>query len=67
MRGHHKGIYVTTSGFSKEAPYEAERADFAITLINRLRLAGGIVVFQLRGTRPEIKALVPLRKIYWPV
>jgi restriction system protein len=34
MRGHHKGIYVTTSGFSKEAQYEAERANFAITLID---------------------------------
>lgn len=66
MRGHHKGIYVTTSGFSKEAMYEAERANFAITLVDSDRLVELIVSnYELLDT--ETKALVPLRKIYWPV
>ncbi len=66
MRGHHKGIYVTTSGFSKEAQYEAERANFAITLIDSDWLVE-LLLSNYESLDPEIKALVPLRKIYWPV
>jgi len=66
MRGHHKGVYVTTTGFSKEAVYEAERANFAITLIDSNRLVE-LLVSNYEALEPEIKALVPLRKIYWPV
>lgn len=66
MRGHHKGIFVTTSGFSKEALYEAERANFAITLIDSNWLVDLLVAYY-EALEPEIKTLVPLRKIYWPV
>lgn len=66
MRGHHKGIYVTTSGFSKEAQYEAERANFAITLIDSDWLVE-LLLSNYESLDPEVKALVPLRKIYWPV
>lgn len=66
MRGHHKGIYVTTSGFSKEAQYEAERANFPITLIDSDWLVE-LLLSNYETLDPEIKALVPLRKIYWPV
>lgn len=66
MRGHHKGIYVTTSSFSKEAQYEAERANFAITLIDSDWLVE-LLLSNYESLDPEIKALVPLRKIYWPV
>jgi restriction system protein len=66
MRGHHKGIYVTTSGFSKEAQYEAERANFAITLIDSDWLVE-LLLSNYENLDPETKALVPLRKIYWPV
>ncbi len=66
MRGHHKGIYVTTTGFSKEAIYEAERANFAITLIDSDWLVE-LLISNYDNLEPEIKALVPLKKIYWPV
>ncbi|XZF14955.1 restriction endonuclease [Chitinophagaceae bacterium MMS25-I14] len=66
MRGHHKGIFVTTSGFSKEAVYEAERANFPITLIDSDWLVD-LLVANYESLDPEIKALVPLKKIYWPV
>lgn len=66
MRGYHKGVYVTTSGFSKEAIYEAERANFAITLIDSNWLVE-LLVSNYEALEPEIKALVPLKKIYWPV
>jgi restriction system protein len=65
LRGHHKGIFITTTGFSKEAVYEAERANFAITLIDIDWLVG-LLVNNYESLEPEIKALVPLKKIYWP-
>lgn len=66
LRGHHKGIFVTTSGFSKEAQYEAERANFAITLIDSDWLVE-LIISNYEQLDPEIKTLVPLRRIYWPV
>lgn len=61
-----KGIYVSTGGFSREAKYEAERAPFSLTLIDIDYLVDLIIAnydnFDLDG-----KALIPLRKIYWPV
>lgn len=66
MRGFNKGIYVTTSGFTKEAMYESERANFAITLIDSDWLVE-LLVSNYDKLDPEAKALVPLRKIYWPV
>lgn len=66
LRGHHKGIFVTTSGFSKEAIYEAERANFSITLIDSDWLVE-LIVSNYEKLDQETKALVPLRRIYWPV
>lgn len=66
LRGHHKGIYVTTSGFTKEAQYEAERANFPITLIDSDWLVD-LITSNYELLDPEIKGLIPLRKIYWPV
>lgn len=61
-----RGIYVSTTGFTKEAYYEAERANFQITLVDLDRLVELIVEYY-EQLEPEIKTLVPLRKIYWPV
>lgn len=66
LRGYNKGIYVTTSGFTKDAKYDAERANFAITLIDADRLVD-LIVSNYDALDIETKALVPLRKIYWPV
>lgn len=66
LRGHHKGIFVTTSGFSKEAIYEAERANFSITLIDSDWLVE-LIVSNYENLNQETKALVPLKRIYWPV
>ena len=61
-----RGIYVSTTGFTKEAYYEAERANFQITLVDLDRLVDLIVeYYELLDN--ETKTLVPLRKIYWPV
>ena len=66
LRNSTKGIYVSTTGFSKEAQYEAERANFHITLMD-LDLLVELLVENYESLNPEIKALVPLKRIYWPV
>lgn len=66
LRDYNKGIYVTTLGFSKEARYEAERANFPITLIDSDWLVE-LVTEYYELLDQEIKALVPMRRIYWPI
>jgi len=61
-----KGLYVSTGGFSKDAHYEAERANIPITLLT----LDGLVEKLLEHydeIEPEIQRLVPLKKVYWPV
>ncbi|WP_051476051.1 restriction endonuclease [Aquimarina megaterium] len=66
LRNSTKGLYVSTTGFSKEAMYEAERANFQITLVDLDRLVGLIVEYY-EVLDSESRALIPLRKIYWPI
>lgn len=61
-----KGIYISSTGFTKEAHYEAERANFQVTLID-LDLLVELIVEYYESLDSETKALVPLRKIYWPI
>jgi len=61
-----KGIYVSTTGFSKDAKIEAERANFQITLVDLDRLVELIIEYYDLLDQ-ETKALVPLKKIYWPI
>jgi restriction system protein len=69
LGGRRKGdrcLYVSTGGFSKEAYYEAERADVAVTLIPLPKLRK-LVLEYYEKLDPEARALVPLRRFYWPV
>jgi restriction endonuclease len=61
-----KCLYVSTGGFSKDAYYEAERAEVALTLVTLPRLRKLVVDFYDR-LDSEIRTLVPLRRLYWPV
>lgn len=61
-----KCLYVSTGGFSKDALYEADRADVAVTLITLPKLRKLVVDFYEK-LDPETRALVPLRRLYWPV
>ena len=60
-----KCLYISTGGFSKEALYEAERANIALTLVDINLLAETITrcydKFSVDG-----KMLLPLKKIYIP-
>lgn len=59
------GIYVSTGGFTKEAHYEAERADARVTLVDADYLTD-LIVENYDSFDNDGKALIPLRKVYWP-
>jgi restriction system protein len=66
LRDFNKGIYVTTSGFSRDARYDAERANFPITLID-LDWLVELLLNNYEKLDIETKSLVLLKKIYWPL
>jgi restriction system protein len=66
LRASDKGLYVSTGGFTKDAKYEAERANIPITLVDSDILVELIIQYY-DSFDNETKALVPLKKIYWPI
>lgn len=58
-------LYISTGGFSREAKYEADRADVPVTLINMPKLRE-LLVEHYENLDLETRALVPLDRIYWP-
>lgn len=61
-----KGLYVSTSGFTKEARYEADRASIPLTLMDIDDLVRALVQYY-DDLDMDSRALLPLKKIYWPV
>lgn len=66
LRPGEKGLYVSTGGFTREANYEAERANVPITLIDSDMLVT-LVIQNYDQFDADARALLPLRKIYWPL
>lgn len=66
LRPNDKGVYVSTGGFTKEAKYEAERSNIPLTLID-LEMLVLLVVQHYDKFDPDTRALIPLKKIYWPI
>lgn len=66
LRPNDKAIYVSTGGFSKDAKYEAERSNIPLTLID-IDLLVLLIVQHYDKFDPETRALIPLKKVYWPV
>lgn len=66
LRPNDRGLYVSTGGFSKEAQYEAERANIPLTLID-LDLLVRLIIQHYDRFDPDTRALLPMKKIYWPV
>ncbi len=69
LGGRRKGdrcLYVSTGGFTRDAMYEADRAEVALNLITLPKLRQLIVDFYDK-LDSETRALVPLRRFYWPV
>lgn len=65
LRQSDKGLYVSTGGYSKEARYEAERSQVPVTLVDIDDLADLLIQYYDKANT-EIKALIPLVKLYWP-
>jgi restriction system protein len=61
-----KGLYVSTGGFSKDAYYEAERANIPLHLLDFEGLVETILEYY-PSLDEETKQLVPLRRLYWPI
>jgi predicted Mrr-cat superfamily restriction endonuclease len=61
-----KGLYVSTGGFTKDAYYEAERANIPLTLMSLDELVKALLDYYDQ-LDIETQQLVPLKKIYWPV
>lgn len=60
-----KGLYVSTGGFSKDARYEAERANIPLTLMDLDKLVEAVIEhYEQMDT--ETRVLLPLVKLYWP-
>ena len=66
LRQHDSGLYVSTGGFTKEARYEAERSNHPLALMDLADLSGAICEHYDKMDA-ETRALLPMRKIYWPL
>ncbi len=66
LRTNEKGVYVCTGGFSKEARYESERANFALTLIDSDYFVD-LILEHYEALSLEAKSILPLKRIYWPL
>ena len=59
-------LYVSTGGFTRDARYEADRSRVPLTLLTMPDLRE-LLVNHYEGLDPETRALVPLKRVYWPV
>lgn len=66
LRQNDNGLYVSTGGFTREARYEGDRTNQNLTLMDSDDLGKAIVEHYDRMDS-EARALLPLKKIYWPV
>lgn len=60
-----RALYVSTGGFSREAQYEAERANTVTHLMTLDGLARALIE-QYERIDERGRALLPLTKLYWP-
>jgi restriction system protein len=65
LRQRDNGLYVSTGGFTREARYEAERANHHLALLD-LDGLGTSVMEHYDKMDAETRVLLPLKKIYWP-
>ena len=65
MRSNYSGLYVSIGGFTRDARYEADRANVPIRLLD-LDAFVRLYVSNYEQTDMETRALLPLVRIYWP-
>lgn len=61
-----KCLYVSSGGFTKDALYEADRSSVPLKLLNSAELRK-LLVEHYDRLDAETQALVPLRRLFWPV
>lgn len=61
-----KGLFVSTGGFTKDARYEAERANIPLMLWDLNDLVQALVENYEQADQ-ETRALIPLTRLFWPV
>ena len=61
-----KGVYVSTGGFTREAQYEADRSETPLTLVDIDALARLVEQYYDQFDN-DARAILPLRKVYWPL
>ena len=60
-----KGLYVSTGGFTKDAYYEAERANIPLALMTIDELVESLVE-NYDKLDMATKQLLPMKRVYWP-
>lgn len=65
LRADDRGLYVSTGGFTKEARYEADRANIPIRLLD-LDSFVRLYVETYDKADEETRAILPLVRIWWP-
>ena len=65
LRAGDRGIYLSTGGFSREAKYEAERANIPITLLDLDGLAR-LIENHYENFDADGRTLLPLIRVLWP-
>jgi len=65
LRPGEKGLLVCTGGFAPEARRETERSPTAVTLAD-LELLVQLVLRHYETLRPDVRAMLPLARFYWP-
>jgi len=60
-----KGLYVSTGGFTREAAYEAERAQIPLRLMTLEDIVRQILA-NYEHLDIETQQLVPLKRLWWP-
>ncbi|MCB8838092.1 restriction endonuclease [Aurantimonas sp. VKM B-3413] len=60
-----KGLYVSTGGFTKDAYYEAERANIPLALMTIDELVESVIE-NYDKLDMATKQLLPMKRVYWP-
>ncbi len=61
-----KGLFVSTGGFTKDARYEADRANIPLMLWDLDDLVQALVE-NYENADQETRTLIPLTRLFWPV
>ncbi|MDA0385192.1 restriction endonuclease [Vibrio owensii] len=65
LRSDDRALYISTGGFTKEAKYEADRANVPVMLIDLDTLLN-LIISHYDDFDIDTRVLLPLAKIYWP-